>query len=134
MIFHIVVLYGSCAAALFATAITPGDARRPWLLALAPIVALGVLESLLLTIKGHLVLQWLFPLATLAAVLRFSRSDVVARWSRRALPAVALGLMIHAHYLMGHGYSTSRPFALAPGERIESAWYTPLTGLAKVAH
>lgn len=128
MIAHVVALYGISAAALLATAMSFGSGPRSWW-RLWPFVALGCLEALSLNLHGHLVFQWLVPLATMAVVLGCSRSDRVVRWCYRGLLAVALVTTFHGRYVMGRDYTT-RP--RLPYHAVAAEWHTPLTRLARI--
>ena len=93
-----------------------------------PFILLAVLESLSLNSNGHLVVEWLIPALACAAVIQFGRSDRVVKAARWLLVISAILLWIHGGWLLTHGYVT-RPSALATNRKVESAWYSPLTGL-----
>jgi disulfide bond formation protein DsbB len=131
MIAHVVALYGTCAVLLTLTAASFGPKRRPIRL-LWPFFALAVVEALALTAAGHLIAQWLLPLATMAFVARFSRSDALVRRARAILVGVSVACMVHGWYLRGHGYAAAGPVVVAPGRRVVAVWHTPLTGLSRV--
>jgi hypothetical protein len=133
---HTLVLYGVCAVALATTVATRrrrGDPDPPlWAIleALWPFTLLALLESLSLNANGHLVAEWLLPCLANFAMVLCSRSDKAIRWARRGLVLAAVLLWLHGGWLLTNGYVT-RPRALAPGRKMESAWFTPLTGLRR---
>jgi hypothetical protein len=135
---HTLVLYGVFAAALVAALATrprrDDDPLPSWAIAhsLWPFALLAVLEALSLNANGHLVAEWLLPCLASVAVVLFQRSDRVIRWARRGLMLSAVVFCLHGEWLLASGYVT-RPSALAPGRKIESAWFTPLTGLRRTS-
>jgi hypothetical protein len=133
---HTVVLYGMCAVALAVTAATrrregdPAPPAGPIVKALWPFALLGLLESLSLCASCKLVAEWLLPGLCSLAVVAFCRSTSIARWARRSLVLGAVLLWLHGHSLLHTGYVT-RTSPILPGRKLESAWYTPLTGLRR---
>jgi hypothetical protein len=129
MLIHVALLYGSCAAAVVLTIATWGPRPRPlWLV--WPFFALGFLDMLLLTARGHLIFQWLVPLLTMMFVAECTRSDALVKGVHRALVAAAFVCMVHGRGMIGHGYvGTGRPVVVLPGEHVGTAWFSRVTGL-----
>jgi hypothetical protein len=132
MLIHVVLLYGSCAVFLalaMATATRHPPRRSPTLL--WPFLIPPVVEILLLTACGRLVMQWLLPLTTLLVVMAISRSDQLVRSARIALIVVAFGCWIHARSWIGRGYAGGGVVMYRPAQ-MGTAWHTLLTGLRPV--
>jgi hypothetical protein len=132
---HAVVLYAVCVLAVAVVACIRGSQARPStgrspgaLKALWPFMLLAVVESLSLNSNGHLLAQWLLPGLACTAVILIGRNDRAVNWARRALVLSAIVLWLHGGWLLTHGYVT-HPSALAQTRKVESAWYSPFTGL-----
>jgi tetratricopeptide (TPR) repeat protein len=135
---HTIALYAVSGVVLaIVVATRPGRAIRslePWAVtkAISPFAILALLESLSLNANGHLVAEWLVPgVACLGATLIGRRANFV-RWAHPGLVVAAVLLWLDGGWLLTHGYVT-RPTAFTSGKKFESSWYTPLTGLRRVA-
>jgi hypothetical protein len=135
---HLALLYVPAAIAVGLAVATrrrrgdPPTAQREYMWTLIPFTAGAVVDSLLLK-PSPLAAQWLVPLAAALVVTACSRSPDVIRSARAALFFVAAFAWGHGLSLLDSGYTT-RKGGLFPGARVESAWYTPLTGFRKVVH
>jgi hypothetical protein len=134
MIAHVALLYGSVAAAIVATVLTPRRREDPplppWEVAktLAPFALIALVESLMLRASGHLVAEWALPLLAALVATWCSRSPRVIRRVRILLAIVAVVLWCHGCILLARDHATW-PMALSPGTHARAEWYTPLTGM-----
>jgi hypothetical protein len=135
MIFiHVVVLYGAILIAIAATALTwrrrESPPLPPWEVTktILPFLLIALTESLVMTMRGHLVAEWLLPMLAGLFATWCSRSPLVIRACRVGLFLVALVTWVHGHVLTESDYVTW-PRAVAPGRHAEADWYTPLTGM-----
>jgi hypothetical protein len=136
MLLHVVLLWGTCAAALVAGLATSrrGGPRAckddVQLVRLTlPFAAVGVVEALLLTATGHVLTPWLAPLLATIGVAATTRSARVLRTAHRALVLACLLTYAQGLVLRSYGWAGLGPIGLGPGRQVERAWYTPWTGL-----
>jgi hypothetical protein len=139
MLLHIVILWGTCLAAVVAALATSrrtgpralhGDMHLIRLV--LPFALVAGCEALLLTASGHVVYQWLAPLVATVIVATTTRSARVLRVAWRALMLACVLTYAQAMVLRSFGWAGMDPIALHPRRHAESAWYTPLTGLRPV--
>jgi hypothetical protein len=111
-------------------------------LRMLPLLVIGVIFSLLLSVDGHPVPEWAIPTMAIAIVGLFCRSKAGFRYGTHVILMAAIVLCCNWMRLVQTGDYTSAPrlrenyerasYPKRPPAKAERLWHTPLTDLYRV--
>jgi hypothetical protein len=106
---HATVLLGTIVGPLIVVAASPGWRARPLrdvLVALLPIVCVGVLLSLMASVMGFPIAEWVFPAAGIVVAGLFVKSRRTFETVRWSLFGLTVCLCLNSMFLRMEGYSS----------------------------